>query len=475
MNHFDVKWPLILMFLMFASFLPAQNFEKGGIQREVNPIKSGPEQQKMDTLRKRVRALETINHKWGRAPFESFVESHFTLTFRKSMDEEKLFSILRTIGHVSASAGGITVKPDSSGVLMSFRGPENLDVRFALENTSPYRICMLSIETTPDLARGSENISIPPIHWNSLRERLREAADSGFSGTVLVVRRGRKILHEAYGMANRKRGIPNTTQTIFGIGSTPIDFTRAAILWLMDQGKLALSDPITQYLSNVPEDKTSMTLKHLMTGKSGLPNFHHDPEEDENYDLSWINRNEAVQRILNASLLFPPGKGKSHSHSAFTLLAAIVEKVSGQSYQHFLQDHFFDPMKMNHTGFYGKTSGFEPDQMAVGYGTKKIGDPNIPLNWGPTSWLVMGSGGMVSNPGDMYRWVKNIHSGRYISKKALKIYGRGGVLSGGSDRGFLFVYVDNPRNAVFLSSNAHKHSGDLPSSLAKALAKLVKK
>lgn len=86
----------------------------------------------------------------------------------------------------------------------------------------------------------------------------------------------------------------------------------------------------------------------------------------------------------------------------------------------------------------------------------------------------MGSGGMVSNPGDMYRWVKGIHSGDYLSENALDIYGRGNVLMGGSDRGFLFVYVDNPQNAVFLSSNGHKRSGDLPSSLAKALVELVK-
>lgn len=73
----------MLYTLLFASVLQARNVEKDSIQREENSIKSDADQQKMDTLRKRVRALETINHKWGRETFELFAESHFTETFRK--------------------------------------------------------------------------------------------------------------------------------------------------------------------------------------------------------------------------------------------------------------------------------------------------------------------------------------------------------------------------------------------------------
>src|SRR6185436_16953274 len=97
-----------------------------------------------------------------------------------------------------------------------------------------------------------------------------------------------------------------------------------------EMGKLSTSDPITKFLKNVPQDKSAMTIDHLMRGRSGLPNFHHITGVDQDADLTWIDRDTAVQRILGRELLFAPGQGQAHSHSAWVLLAAIVEVVSGE-------------------------------------------------------------------------------------------------------------------------------------------------
>jgi CubicO group peptidase (beta-lactamase class C family) len=135
------------------------------------------------------------------------------------------------------------------------------------------------------------------VTWDSLDARMKWEADQGFSGVLLVARDGKTAFHKAYGMANREKRIAMRPDTILAIGSTPIDFTKAAILLLAERSKLSLTDPITKHFDEVPKDLKSVTIAHLMTGRSGLPDFHHLPT-DRNRVHSWIDRAEAVRRIL---------------------------------------------------------------------------------------------------------------------------------------------------------------------------------
>jgi len=161
--------------------------------------------------------------------------------------------------------------------------------------------------------------------------------------------------------------------------------------------------------------------------------------------------------------MFAPGESEAHSHSAWGLLAAIVEIVSGQSYGTFLRKWFFEPAGMNRTGFYGEDPRFGNADYAVGYGESTIAPRNSPNHWGPTSWLVMGSGGMVSTPADLHRWVRGIRGG-LLSAESQKRFWTGSVLAGASDRGFF---------CVFLSSNSFRDDEGPTGKIAKALARLV--
>ena len=167
----------------------------------------------------------------------------------------------------------------------------------------------------------------------------------------------------------------------------------------------------------------SITIRHLMTGRSGLPDFHDIPSDD-NPDHTWIDRDEAVKRIFAQKLLFAPGEGPRHSHSAWGMLAAIIEVVSGQSYPQFTKERLFEPAGMKDTGFFGDQ--IPEDRIAVGYGFKKSSEPNSPPNWGKTSWLVMGSGGQVSTLSDMLRWETIMKSGEILSPESKKLYLGGG-------------------------------------------------
>ena len=281
------------------------------------------------------------------------------------------------------------------------------------------------------------------------------------------------VLRKGFGMADQQTGRLNTAATVFGLGSIPIDFTRAAILRLMDDGVLDLSDKIGVFFPGVPAEKSSMTLRHLMTHQSGLPNFHHHPELDDDFDLTWIDRNEAVQRILNQPLLFAPGSEKLPSHSAFVLLAAVVEVVSGQSYANYLTNTFFEPIGMRKTGFYGDKTRFEEKEMAVGYGASQVGEKNMPIYWGPTSWLIMGSGGMVSTVDDLYAWIKAMYSGKYLSAEAMDVFGRKGRAGGISDRGFLVNFARSADTTLIYMTNAHSQEGDLSMAIGAALMEMA--
>ncbi|HEU4928824.1 MAG TPA: serine hydrolase domain-containing protein, partial [Candidatus Krumholzibacteria bacterium] len=270
----------------------------------------------------RGRAVEGMIESKGETSIRQFIETHLAPGYRSSFESEHaLVKHLEEIRDACAGFGGVLVDPvGNDGLLMKFmlEGSESA-VMMRFDPAPPHQIVALDLQARGARPKGPE---VAPITWENLSERLEEEATKGFTGTVLVVRGGEIVLHNGYGFANREEKIANGTETIFAIGSTPIDFTRGAILKLEEQGKLKTSDPITKYFDQVPADKQSMTIDHLMNRGSGLPDFHHVAGVDADPDLTWIDRDTAVQRILGATLLFPPGEGEAHSHSAWVLLAA---------------------------------------------------------------------------------------------------------------------------------------------------------
>jgi len=323
-------------------------------------------------------------------------------------------------------------------------------------------LALAPAEARPGLADGGASAAgeepREDLTWDNLDARISAAVEEGFSGVILAVHDGETVLNGAFGMANREEGIPNRPDTIFGIGSTPIDFTHVGILMLAQQGKLSFDDPITKYFDDVPQDKRSITIQHLMTGASGLQNFHGKPS-DGNPDHAWIDRDEAMRRIFAQQLLFEPGEGDEHSHSAWGVLAAILEIVSGESYQAFTEKHIFKPLGMVDTGFYGEV--YPKERMAVGYGMRSNGKINAPPYWGPTSWLVLGSGGQVSTVGDMYRFVSGMRAGKLLDDEMRRrLFSTWqGVLAGGSIFGYEILYTTDPDNMMILISNYNPDGG----------------
>ncbi len=393
-------------------------------------------------VREAVHAVETVINSNSDEAIKHFIDTNMNVD--DETDMESLFEKIKSIrNETKGLRDDIYVEAEPDGISLFVAGGQ-VTKRIKIE---------LSEEGISDLnlAKTAEPILLMK---ENLKETFNKLESEGFAGIIYIKKDNKVLLERAFGYANPELKIPNTLNTIFGTGSRPIDYTIAAIYLLNQQNKIELDDTIDKYFSNVPKDKKPMTIRHLLTGQSGLPDFFHT-EKDWDPDLAWIDRDTAEKRILSQKLLFKPGEDRRHSHAAFVLLAALIEHVSGMDYYSFLKKNFFEPAEMNLTGEYGETFGYSLDQFAEGDGPQFVGLPNIPPNWGPTSWLVKGSGGMVSTLNDLQKFYAYILSGKVLDKDHYQFFTKKSVNLDGSDRGFeLFSYIDSPDNQIYLFINA---------------------
>lgn len=278
---------------------------------------------------------------------------------------------------------------------------------------------------------------------------LSQLEEQGFSGVALVAVDDRILLNKGYGLADDSLALPVTPATVFGAGSITKQFTGAAILKLEMQEKLRTGDPLSDYLPGIPPDKQSITLHHLLTHSAGFPGAIGD-------DYESIGREAYIERAMATPLQSEPGTAYAYSNVGYSLLAAVVEKVSGQSYETFLREHLFLPAGMDHTGYV--LPDWQPEKIATGYrGDRRWGKLNE-KNWakdGPY-WHLRGNGGILSTPGDMYRWHRALLDDDILSVEAKAKYYARHIEEGegaGTYYGYGWAIFPTPRGGDLITHN----------------------
>jgi len=272
---------------------------------------------------------------------------------------------------------------------------------------------------------------------------------NGFSGSLLVAKEGKIILSKGYGLADRKRNIPVTNQTVFTIGSITKQFTGAAILKLQMMGVLSVNDPITKYFDNVPDDKKEITLHHLLTHTAGFPGT-------IGGDFEAVLRDEFIKLAMETKLHRKPGELYEYSNVGYSLLGAIIEIVTGKTYEAFLHDNLFKPAGMMKTGY--RIPKWNPDELAHGYRGDKDWGTLIDKPWaedGPY-WHLRANGGILSTVEDMYKWHLALGGDKILSKEAKKVYYTPHVPEGeGADSyyGYGWAIFTTPRNTRLIAHN----------------------
>jgi len=238
----------------------------------------------------------------------------------------------------------------------------------------------------------------------------RVAREDGFSGAILVARGDQILLRRAAGFADRARKIRNTPDTKFRIESITKQFTAAAILLLVEDGKLALSDPIAKYYSDIPQSWRGITIAELLTHGSGIVDCGCSPRQDSHSYEDFILDAEAE------ALAFKPGTDYLYSNAGYALLTAAVERASGESYTRFMRRRIFAPLGMRNTG-----SGSIPGDVVKGYIRSKSGGHDVWKNGITTDQSTFGGfGSIYSTLDDMLVWNRALQGDKLLSAASRK-------------------------------------------------------
>jgi len=177
------------------------------------------------------------------------------------------------------------------------------------------------------------------------------AENGDFNGAILVSEGGEIMYKKGFGLANMEWNIPNQSDTKFRIGSITKQFTAMLVVQLIVEGKLDLDKPLSTFLPDYPsENGKKITIHHLLTHTSGIPNSYESTKEKPIRPDSYT-ADALVEEFATLPLEFIPGEKFSYSNAGYTLLGYLAEKVTGKRYEELLQEYIFTPLQMNNTGF----------------------------------------------------------------------------------------------------------------------------
>lgn len=306
------------------------------------------------------------------------------------------------------------------------------------------------------------------------------AKNREFMGAVLVARDDKVVLDKAYGDANLEWSIPNTTTTKFRLGSITKQFTAACILLLEERGKLHVEDPIKQYLPDSPATWDKITLFNLLTHTSGIPNLTALPGfQAIRQTPTTVEKTILVFR--DKPLVFQPGEKWQYSNSNFVVLGAVIEKLTGGSYEKFVTDNIFTPLGMKDSGYDSNSTIIA--HRASGYSPNPSGIVNADY---VNMTVPHAAGALYSTTGDLWKWERALYGGKVLSPASLKKmttaykedYGFGLLITddhgrklynhGGSIEGFntALSYYPDTKVAVVVLANIN---GAAPQAIARQL------
>jgi CubicO group peptidase (beta-lactamase class C family) len=232
-----------------------------------------------------------------------------------------------------------------------------------------------------------------------------------FSGTVFISQHGNEIFKKGYGFANREKRIPNTAETRFHIASVSMQFTAAAVLRLVDAGSIKLDERVNTLVSGI-EGAEKITIRDLLLQRSGLPDLNGFPDYGDILQ-DHQTPSSLVAKIEGKPLLFEPGSKYLHEeHSAYNLLALIIEKKTGMPFAAALQQLVFRPAGLSQSGV-DDDSVHATQQIAKGYepqGTDGLKPAQV-IHWSAKT----GNGSAYTSVTDAARWVDALFSSDFLS------------------------------------------------------------
>lgn len=283
---------------------------------------------------------------------------------------------------------------------------------------------------------------------------LKQYYDYGqLNGSVLVADKGKVIYEKGFGLANMEWKIANQADTKFRIGSITKQFTAALILQLVDEGKIKLDGKLSDYLPDYRKDTGGrVTLHQLLNHTSGIPSYTSRPDFFPKHSRDAYSVPDFVKTFASGDLEFEPGSKFSYNNSGYTLLGAIIEKVTGKSYETVLAERILKPLGMTNTGYDHHATLLE--KRASGYQKTSTGFINAPYL---DMSLPYAAGSIYSTVGDLYKWEQALHEGAIISAESRKLM----LTPGLSNYGYGVGISDQPFGKTDQKLKVISHSGGI--------------
>jgi CubicO group peptidase (beta-lactamase class C family) len=317
-------------------------------------------------------------------------------------------------------------------------------------------------------------------------------ADATGPGAAILVARGDKILfRSARGKAEIELGVPLSPDDVFRIGSNTKQFTAAAVLKLAEQGRLAVTDPLSRFLPSYPNGE-HITVEELLRHTSGIKDY----MEIDGYFHTRIRQDVSTEQLIDVfkdlPADFPPGSDWEYTNSGYILLGAIIEKVTEKPWHIALRDLLLAPLALSHTTY--DDSAALIARRAAGYSVdasgRTVNAPYISMT------QAAAAGGLVSSPDDLFQWMRALHAGkvlrddsyRYMTKvvqppsgrsidyacgiNTLRVRGESAFEHVGRDPGYMseMLYVSKPAISVVVLTNTDSPRADISVIAAKLAA-----
>jgi CubicO group peptidase (beta-lactamase class C family) len=276
---------------------------------------------------------------------------------------------------------------------------------------------LVSVTAAIALLFGTPSIAQSDLDSSDAAHRIAEYLDAinelgPFNGVILVAKKGKIVAANSYGMADFEFQIPNSPKTKFRIASVTKPITATAVMLLADDEKLSVDDPINKHLRNCPDAWKDITIHHLLTHTSGLLDISDLPGFDERR-RAYVGVEDFLKQLGSAPTQFLPGKEHKYNNTNYILLGYIIEAVSGTSYEDFLRQRIFEPLKMANSGCdYGTTI---IRNRAAGYSWNKT---IVPADYVDRQ-NVYASGCLYSTAEDLLRFVEALTRGKLLKKRTL--------------------------------------------------------
>ena len=241
----------------------------------------------------------------------------------------------------------------------------------------------------------------------------RLVVEGQFSGAILIAQEADVLFSKGYGLANREHGVPNSVNTKFRLGSLTKQFTAMCVLILQEEGKLAVQDSISKYVSTCPDAWKPITIHQLLNHTSGIPGFTEFPD-NEQFERLTANVTDTVKRFRDKPLEFPPGTRFKYSNSGYVLLGHIIENISGKSYESFIRERIFAPLRMENSGYDHPWTILK--HRAAGYARKDgvlVNCVHFEMD------TPHAAGALYSTVEDLLLWDQALYGTRMVSKKSL--------------------------------------------------------